>query len=265
MQWKFGRVDGLVREQGASSVFGSILHDVVLYMEVNQDLEGAVARFKRFWLEPHLCPPPPGNPPYQIDYYVRGTNWKAFMEKGEKILRDWWSIISWDSDLTLAREHTFEVPIGTQGNTLNGTVDKLVIRYRADIDSHVVLISDYKSAAKLPTQDSLLENVQFHAYCYATTRPEFWQNLPGGRGMELFDTYRNLPRYAEWVQLSAARRMEAGRREQRHYNRVAIAVDAMAESVAMRIFVPTITGTTCRWCEFRKPCGLPALDENGNP
>jgi hypothetical protein len=42
-----------------------------------------------------------------------------------------------------------------------------------------------------------------------------------------------------------------------------MAVDAMAESVAMRIFVPNISGESCRYCEFRAVCGLPQLDENG--
>ena len=581
---KFEQIDGLEREQSGSLVFGSIIHDCVLWMEVNQDVEGAVSRFHRFWRDPTLLDPPPGNPEYRIDYYVRGTNWKKFKEKGEKILRDWWSIISWDTALTLAREYSFEVPIGTQGNTLVGTVDKLEVKYRAKEGTFAVVCSDYKGLAldtrlvtptgwttmrdvqvggqviggdglpcrvtakserhlrdcyritfddgssvvadnehlwqvvtrdgdtkvlateelarnlfhpitkqrhlripnvtthlpvadlpidpyvlgvwlgdgsvgcgvvtkphpelfneierrgfevgpllgnggrtvyglrgpladlgvlrdkhipdsylrasvaqrldllrgimdtdghwnatrkrcvlnttdqrfatqvyelavslgwkaatftttatgfgksvpawqtwftpvdedvflarrpdnyrrtaptksrrrlimsvervptvetqcitvdspentylcgdqmvethntnnKVPTYDYLEENIQFSAYSYATTRPEFWANLPGGRGMELFEEYRDLPRYGEWVQLVSARRMDAGIRTQRHYNRVAMAVDAMAESMAMRLFVPTISGESCRYCEFRKPCGLPELDEDGN-
>lgn len=257
--YKHQEIDGLPREQSASATFGSILHDVILHMETHRDLDGALELFRKYWLDPTLL-----DPEYQVDYYVRGTNWKKFAEKGERILRDWWSVIQWDADLTLAREYTFEVPIGSNGNTLNGTLDKLVIRYRAKDDTYVVLVSDYKSNNKVPTYGYLEEDLQFSAYCYATTRPEFWAGLPGGRGLELFEQYKLLPRYGEWVQLTETKRMDAGIREQRHYNRVAMAVDALAESVAMRVFVPTISGESCRYCEYRKPCGLPELDEDGN-
>ena len=57
--------------------------------------------------------------------------------------------------------------------------------------------------------------------------------------------------------------MDAGIREQRHYNCIEMAANAVAESIAMRIFVPTISGESCRYCEFRGPCGLPELDDNG--
>lgn len=256
--YKFDKLDGLPREQSGSLTFGSIIHDCVLWMEVNQDVEGAVRRFEELWIQPTLL-----DPTYQPQYYVRGTSWKKFMEKGPKLLRDWWAIISWDSALTLGREHYFEVPIGA-GHTLVGTVDKVEVGFRADINGGlggpVLKISDYKTNNKTPTYDYLAEDLQFSAYAYASTRPEFWATIGGD---EAFLRYRNLPRYGEWVQLTAPKRMDAGLRTQRHYNRVAMAVNALAESVAMRIFVPNISGESCRFCEYREPCGLPLLDEEG--
>lgn len=262
LQYRFQHIDKLPREQGGSSVFGTIIHDVVLWMEVNRDLDGAIERFKTLWSNPTTVDPQDPERG-RIDYYERGRNWKKFLELGQKILRDWWSIIQWDTDLTLAREYTFNVPIG-DGHVLHGTVDKLVLRYRAKSDEWVLLISDYKTNAKTPTYEYLEEDLQFSAYAYATTRPEFWAGLPGGRGMELFEQYKDLPRYGEWVQLQAMKRMDAGIRTQRHYNRLTMAANALAESVALRIFVPNISGEACRWCEFRKLCGLPELDADGN-
>ena len=258
LSWKYQNLDNLPREQSGSSIFGSIIHDCTLYMEVHRDLDAAIDRFKRFWMQPDLL-----DPTYRVDYYERGRNWKKFSEKGPEILKNWWSIIQWDSDLTLAREYTFDVPIG-DGHILHGTIDKLVVRYRAKSDEWVLLTSDYKTNAKTPTYDYLEEDIQFSAYSYANTRPEFWENLPGGRGLELFEQYRDLPRYGEWVQLTGPKRLDAGIRTQRHYNRLTMAVDALAESVALRIFVPNISGDTCRFCEFRKLCGLPELDADGN-
>lgn len=261
LAWKFANIDGLEREQSGSLSFGSILHDCVLYMEThNDDLDGAIARFEQFWANPSLL-----DPEYAIDYYVRGTNWRKFLDIGRKALRDWHSIISWDTDAVLAREFHFEVPIGNDGHVLDGTIDKLTIRYRADIGKYVILISDYKTNKKTPTYDYLAENLQFSAYGYATTTKEFWEQLfPGGHGLSLMQQYQHAPRYGEWVQLQGPKRMDAGIREQRHFNRIAMAVDALAMSVAMRIFIPNISGETCRFCEFRKVCGLPELDDEGN-
>lgn len=257
--YKFEQIDGLPREQSGSLTFGSILHVCVEYLETTGDLDGAIAMFEQYWVQPTLL-----DPTYQPQYYVRGTSWKKFMEKGPKVLRDWWAIVSWDSALVLGREHSFEVPIGNQGHTLAGTVDKLEIAFRADINGGrggwVVKVVDYKSNNKVPTYDYLAEDLQFSAYAYATTRPEFWATIGGDVAWQ---RYRDLPRYGEWVQLTGPKRMDAGIREQRHYNRIAMAVDAMAESVAMRIFVPNISGESCRYCEYRKVCGLPELDENG--
>lgn len=250
---RYEQIDKLPREQSGSLIFGSIVHDCVLFLEETGDLDAAIARFKNFWVNPHQL-----DPEYQVDYYVRGTNWRKFMEKGEELLRRWWQIIQWETDLVLAREYTFNVPIGN-GHTLHGTIDKLVVRYRAATDEWVLLISDYKTNNKVPTYGYLEEDLQFSAYGYASLQPEFWANLPGGRGMELMEQYKDYPRYGEWVQLVGAKRMDAGIRTERHYNRLIMAVNGMADSIAMRIFVPNISGESCRYCDFRKQCGLPEL------
>jgi hypothetical protein len=251
---RFAHIDMLQREQSGSLIFGSIVHDCVLFLEESGDLEAALDRFKTFWAQPHLL-----DPEYRIDYYVRGTNWRKFLEKGEDLLRRWWHIIQWETDLVLAREYTFDVPIG-DGHTLHGTVDKLIVRYRADLDTWVLLISDYKTNNKVPTYGYLEEDLQFSAYAYATLQPEFWDNMPNGT--ELYEKYKDLPRYGEWVQMVGAKRMDAGIRTERHLNRLIMAVNAMADSIAMRIFVPNISGETCKFCDFRKQCGLPELMED---
>lgn len=258
MQYRFQNIDRLPREQSGSLVWGSILHDCVLYLETTGDLDGTIQRFQHYWARPEDL-----DPEYRVDYYVRGTNWKKFMEKGPIVLTNWWSIISWETDLVLAREYEFDVPIG-DGHVLHGTLDKLTVRYRADIDQEILLISDYKTNSKTPTYDYLAEDLQFSAYAYATKHPDFWTNLPGGRGPELMAQFQDHPRYGEWVQLQVPKRMDAGIREDRHFNRLIMAANALADSVAMRIFVPNISGESCRYCEFRKLCGLPELMDDGS-
>ena len=565
------QLEGLQRNQGGSAIFGSVIHDCILWMEVNQDVEGAIQRFKELWTYPERL-----DPTYRVDYYERGRSWTKFMEKGPDLLQRWWNIIQWESDHVLAREHTFNVPIGN-GHTLNGTVDKLAIRWHAATEQWIVLISDYKGLAldtplptptgwttmgkvqvgdqviggdglpcrvafksevhlkdcyrvtfddgssiiadhehrwevhgnygidvlttkelsdqlvdpktgqrhlripnvvtqlpnaplpidpyvlgawlgdgsrgsgvvtkplprlfeeieqrgfevgpllgnggrtiyglaprlrdlgvlndkhipqqylraseeqrlelmrgimdtdghwnstrrrcvlnttderyarqvyelavslgwkaatfvttangfgktvpawqtwftpvdrhvfaaripsdyrldapkksrrrmvmsvervptvetqcigvdsqdntylcgeqmvvthntnaKVPTYGYLEEDLQFTAYSYASLQPEFWTNIGGQEAYERFKSY---PRHGEWVQLTEARRMDAGIREQRHFNRLIMAANAMGDSIDMGIFVPTISGETCRFCDFRKQCGLPEIME----
>jgi hypothetical protein len=256
--YRFQNIDGLQREQSGSLTYGSIIHHCVQWLEEHRDLDGAIALFQELWIQPTLL-----DPTYQPQYYVRGTNWKKFMDLGPKVLRDWWSIFSWDAGVVLAREHSFEVPIG-DGHTLHGTVDKLEISYKAQayggVGGQVLKIVDFKTDKKQPTYDYLAEDLQFSSYAYASTQREFWINLGGDAAWQ---RHLDLERHGEWIQLNGPKRMDAGIRTQRHYNRIEMAVNALAESVGMRIFVPTISGETCRYCEFREPCGLPELDDNG--
>lgn len=255
LSWRYMNIDGLPRTQGGSAVFGTVLHELVLYLETTKDFEGTLQRFTQMWLDPvaHL-----GRDKGQIDYYERGRSWRKFNDIGPKILADWWALIQWESDVVLAREYEFDVPIG-DGHRLHGTIDKLAIRYLAATDSQVLLVSDYKTAGKRPTYEYLEDDLQFTAYSYATLQPEFWVNIPDGPAM--FERLKDLPRRGEWVHLQDIHRMDAGPREQHQYNRLIYAVNAMAESVALRIFVPDISGATCRFCEFRDRCGLPDIPE----
>jgi len=255
LAWRYQNIDQIPRLQGGSAVFGTILHELLVHLETTKDFERTLQLFAQMWLDPvtHL-----GEEKGRIDYYERGRSWRKFNESGPRILADWWALIQWDSDVVLAREYEFDVPIG-DGHVLHGTVDKLALRYMASLDTQVVLISDYKSNAKRPTYEYLEDDLQFTAYSYATLQPEFWVNLPDGAAMH--QRLSALPRRGEWVHLQDVHRMDAGAREQHHYNRLIYAVNALSESVAMRIFVPNISGASCRYCEFRRRCGLPDIPE----
>lgn len=259
MIYKYQHIDGLEREQSGSLTFGSIIHDCVLVLETTGDLDAAIARFHAAWQDPSAFQDEmtPGQK-LTIDYYVNGTNWQKFAFEGERILREWHHVIRWESDVVLGREYTFDVPVG-DGHVLHGTIDKLALRYVPKIRSQVVLVSDYKTNSKDPAYGWLADNIQFTAYAYATTQPEFWANIPDGD--KIFERMADIPRHGEWVALKGPKRLDAGPRDQVQYNRLIQAVNALCESVAMRIFVPNISGETCRYCEFRKNCGLPPVEE----
>jgi hypothetical protein len=83
-------------------------------------------------------------------------------------------------------------------------------------------------------------------------------------GDYLFDQVKDLGREAEWVQLTLPQRKHAGERTQQDFNRIAYAVNAMAASIDMRIFVPNIGGDACCFCDFREQCGLPDIETEGH-
>jgi len=261
LKWKYQNIDGLRRTQSGATIFGSIIHDCVLQLETGTPVETVVLEFCAMWDNPEAY-----NDKFEdnmrIDYYLRATNWKKYREEGIRIIRTWWDIIQWESDIVLAREHTFDVPIG-DGHVLHGTADKVALRYLPKANTRAVLISDYKTGRKEPTYDYLNDDIQFTAYSYASTQPEFWAGIQNGAA--LFEELADAPRSTEWVHLRTPKRKDAGEREQYHYNRLIMAVNEMARSVAAGIFVPTISGESCRYCEFREQCGLPELDEDGRP
>jgi len=261
LMYKYQYIDVVPRLQSGALTYGSIIHECVMWMELNQDLETAIKRFHYYWDDPTRL-----GPEYRIDYYVRGTNWRKYHEDGPKVLSNWWAIIQWDSALVLGREFTFDVPIG-DGHELHGTIDKLEISYYGKLDTYAVKISDYKTNKKTPTYGYLEEDLQFSAYGYATTLLTFWEQLcaangwPPEQAVVLFEKYKDLPRRGEWVALTEPKRMDAGERTERHYNRLVMAINALGLSVAMRIFVPNISGESCLYCDFREHCGMPPREE----
>lgn len=249
------RSQGAPREQSSAMSFGSAIHDAVMTLELNYDLRAGLDRFDAIW----------GNLAqfdWDYDYILPRNSHLGYHDLGHRILRDWWMLIQWDTDVVLAREHFFSVPLGDDAgeHILQGTADKVVLR-RMKGGQIAVVASDYKTGSKTPTRDYLAHDVQFSAYSYATTQPEFWINIPNGA--DLYQQYLDAPRYGEWVQLRAVKRIDAGIRTDVHYNRLRYACEQIALAINLGIYVPDLSGETCEYCEFRKICGLPTRAEEG--
>lgn len=256
LKYRFEHIDRLPREQSSALTWGSLIHEAVLHLEQLDDLQRALAWFKEAWTDPSSI-----DPELQIDYMMPRTSWKKYLDEGLNIIEKWAGIYRWDTDTVIAREHEFTVPVVGTDHELTGTIDRLALRYVGRLDRHVVLIQDYKTNRKVPTYSYLQHDLQFSAYAYATTRPEFWASFDNGE--ELYDLYAGAPRHGEWIHLRGPKRMDAGERTELHYARLRYAVEAIANSVAMGIYVPNISGESCTYCDFRKACGLPTLDEEG--
>lgn len=245
--YRFRKIDGLVGEKSAAAPFGNVVHDAIVVLETTNDISVALQRFREQWAAA------------DFDYFLPRTSFNGYLEKGEDILRKWWDIQQWNASKVLAREYYFEVPLGR--HTLNGYIDRLELRYLGSKGGNCLCVLDYKTNAKLPTREYLRHDVQFTAYCYATTRPEFWAGF-GDKAEEMFNAYKDWPRIGEWVALTQGpKRVPAGDRTERDYARLEMVVDGIEASIAMNVYIPTLTGAACEHCEFRRECGLPATKE----
>lgn len=251
LKYYFQHDQKVQREQSSALSWGTAIHEAVLAMEVARDLQVGIDRFCAIWddLPAHSL---------DYDYLLPRNSHLGYRENGITALRNWWSLIQWESDVVLGREYPFSVPIGD--HTLTGTIDKLALR-QLKHGEWVVLVSDYKTNSKAPTRDYLAHDIQFSAYCYATTRPEFWANIP--HGDDIYAQHVASRRFGEWAHLRTTKRIDAGVREQYHYNRLLTLIDNMDLSIAMGIYNPNVTGASCEYCEFRQVCGLPSREEEG--
>jgi CRISPR/Cas system-associated exonuclease Cas4 (RecB family) len=244
LKWKFQHVDRAIRSQSSALSFGTVIHVAVEAMEVEDSLDVGVTKFTDMW--DNL-----GDYGLEYEYLLPRNTHASYRELGLDILRNWWSLIKWDTDVVIAREHSFVVPIG-DGHELEGTPDKVAVRTIGSTE--YLLIPDYKTSARKPTRNYLNHDLQFTAYAYATTQPEFWEGIEDG--MKLFEHFKDTPRAGEMVFLRTPERIFAGERNEVHYNRLRHAVNAIADSIDCGIFVPTITGESCQFCDFREPCGI---------
>lgn len=238
-------VERLSEPRSAALSFGSIIHACIEILETS-GLKAAIKAFNDWWRDPTLL-----DPELQIDYYLAGTSWKKYSVKGHSILKEWAAIWAWNTDVVFAREYSFEVPIG-DGHTLRGIIDRLALR--SVVGKPAVVVQDYKTSRKEPTFEYLEDDLQFISYCYATTRPEFWAGFSDGE--ERWRRYQGYARIGEWIQLLGPKVKSAGVKTQPQYNRLTKAVNQLALSVEAGIYVPTISGTSCKWCSHREICGL---------
>jgi CRISPR/Cas system-associated exonuclease Cas4 (RecB family) len=250
LKYRFGKEDGIKREQSSALSFGTVIHEAVMIMETEHDPDAGIKRFDTMWDNLEACG-------LQYDYLLPRNDHKSYHDLGHMILRNWWKMFEWESDVVLAREYEFLVDL-PGGDQLRGIVDKLALRPLKE-GGYSVLTADYKTGAKAPTRDYLAHDLQFTAYCFASTRPEYWENIDGGS--KLYAELKDAPREGEWIHLRTAKRIPAGVRTEMHYNRLMYAADQIRKCVELGIYVPDISGENCNFCEFRKPCGLPSRAE----
>lgn len=243
----------LPRIQNSSATFGNCIHNALaLYNLSDGDIEKAVADFLSNWADPAAIG-------LKIDEWTKGTTEKSLRERGEKMLRDYHSLMRWEKRDILATEHAFVVPFGTDFE-IHGFVDLVELRLsdQGVVELHIV---DYKTNKKQPYMNGLPYDVQFTAYVWAAMQREFWvgtDTYPGiENGEDLWDEFQHVVPKAYWFHLQTAKEIFVGHRTDEDFMRLYRAAKAIKAADENEVYVPNLSGDSCGFCPFKEPCGLP--------
>jgi hypothetical protein len=142
-------------------------------------MQSAIDTFAHYWHPMNIatiCDP--------VDLWLPRQGYSEMRTKGMNAIRDYALLMKFDDHELLATEYEFQVPIdGTYDelteapHVLAGTIDRLAVRHYSR--KPALCVDDYKSGKEYRY---LRQNLQFTAYCYATTKREFWTGWRGEDG-----------------------------------------------------------------------------------
>ena len=239
-QYYYSHVLNLGEESvGSLTVLGTVWHYAVdVYETYDYDLVLALKTFNYYWDHPEEL----GE---TIDFWHRGGNKESLRKRGIKMLKRYHQLAPWQEGRVVGTEIQFEVPLGD--HVLGGTIDKLWQRP----GQKRLEVVDFKTGSYVPTR--LDYNVQFTAYCYATERVEFWENVPGFE--DGYDRFYGWQRGGHWFHARNTKMYSAGDRGEQDYQRLLLMANEMERSLEEGIFPVDYSGETCGYCPFTEICG----------
>lgn len=272
--------EGQPTRQLSGTAYGSVMHYALLEVferqrhtdgiTITAATEAAVESFRHYWHPMHIqaiCNP--------VDVWMPNHNFNGLLNKGEDQIRAYAKLVANREEIVLATEIGFQVPIdGTWDDDLAaphilaGTIDRLALVKKKGI-WHVE-VGDVKTGKDYTY---LRQNLQFSAYTYATTKPEFWRGWNGedgfgdAYGTELYEKFTNAARRSTWINMNKMSFQDGGWRGPKDWQRFAMAIEELAKAVKYDVFPFNISGSTCTFCEFRDICGGigVAEDDHGAP
>lgn len=259
---------GWREDSNSALAYGSVMHHALLVLETlraegkpfEEAVKVATETFTHYWHPSNIeaiCEPVPG------DGWLPQQSWGILLQRGIDAVKQYADLIRYDDHELLALEFGFVVPIaGTwdddlgEPHMLAGTIDRLAARHYSR--KLACCVDDYKTGRDYK---ALRHNIQFTAYCYATTQREFWVGNAGEdgfgeeRGNALFERFQGAGRRGTWINLRKFKFQDAGWREPRDYERFRLAVEQISMSIKADIFPLSISGENCKFCAFRNACG----------
>lgn len=256
---------GLPRKQLSATAFGSVVHHALETFErlnasdentFTQAVEAAIATFDHYWHPMNIetiCQP--------VDVWLPKHSYTELRRIGIENIQTYAQLSRFDESTLLATEIGFQVPIpGTwdhqleQEHILAGTIDRLALR-KVNGKAYVS-VEDFKTGRE---QRYLRQNLQFTAYCLATTLPQFWEGWNGedgfgAQGNELYERFKPLPRRGTWIDMKQVKHKDAGWRGPEDYRRFALAADQIVASWQADIYPLSLSGEYCTFCDYASVC-----------
>jgi ATP-dependent helicase/DNAse subunit B len=267
---------GQRQRQSSAMAYGSVMHYALETFErlrfttgvkFADAVEAATQTFTHYWHPANIeaiCPP--------VDMWYPRQTYNDMRIKGIEAIKAYSGLMRYDDHELLATEFSFQVPIfGTWDyeleaeHVLAGTIDRLAVRHYAGVET--VCVDDYKTGAEYRF---LRQNLQFTAYCYATTRMDFWIGYGGEdgfgveRGSALYQRFLKAPRRGTWINMRTVKFQDAGWRGPDDYTRFALAVEQQQASEKADIFPLSISGEHCQYCEFKDICAGVGVPDNSH-
>ena len=235
-------------QYNALTTLGSVFHFAIeVYEQYDNDIDLAVQTFRHYWNHVDELG-------LRIDFYPPRSNHVGLEEHGVTMLERYHGLSPWKGGTLLGTEIRFEVPLGP--HVLSGVIDKLFLRRSV----REIQVIDFKTGYKVPQK--LRHNLQFTTYLYATTRPEFWWQVPGWE--DFYEKSVGLKRIGQWYHARNNKMFSAGYRDDLDYRRLRHAVDQMDLAIRAEIFPLTIEGEACGWCPWVEICGTEVASPNSD-
>jgi hypothetical protein len=236
-QYYYSNVLGLGEQQaGSLTVLGSVFHYAVdVYENYGYDIALAKKTFSYYWDHPEELG-------YTIDFWHRRTNKAGLKKRALSMLDRYHELRPWADGTLIGTEINFTVPIGD--HELTGTIDKLWYRP----GQKKVEVIDFKTGAYVP--EKLRYNIQFTAYCYATERPEFWEQVDNKDFSGGYEMFVGWQRAGWWYHARNNKMFNAGNRGVDDYKRLSLAIEEMDKAIKADVYPLDYSGENCGWCAF---------------
>lgn len=260
LQARFQYIDHLPRQTNAYAAFGSCVHHCLAHYNTTGDIESTLKLFVDIWNKPEKIG-------IAIEVWPRGINYGGSRDRGLDMLRLYHEKQEWEPRDVIAIEHRFLVPFGSF--EIQGAVDLIEVK-KSGRGKNTLRVVDYKTNRKTPFRDALALNVQFTLYDWAVRQREFWvgakdpttgepladfPEVPGGEWQ--WELLKDMPKRGIWYQLETQKELDVGVREDIDYRRAYRVCQMIERAEKFNVFVPNISGDTCTFCPYTKPCGLP--------
>lgn len=251
LQAKFKHFEKQPGRQNAKASFGTVIHHCLEQYNNGVSVDEAIRQFKFYWTHPEQlgCAP---------DYWPKYTTYGSLMEKGIDSLVQYDKKNRWETRQILATEHRFLVPFGD--HELEGTVDHVELK-KAGNGRKTLRVVDFKTNARQPNFVGLRFNIQFTVYIYATLQEEFWVGNgpdfpPILDGAKHFERLQKIPRRGVWYHVLTNKEIDAGDRDDGDFMRLYRLASEIEKAVEADVYVPTISGDSCVYCDYTANCGI---------